>query len=69
MLLNIILDARTAEDIVIEYSGITGPTRIKDDLSLQEAYIVSSEGRLILGVQMSDAYVPYSVQIQRELVV
>ena len=39
MILNIVHDAATADDLVIEYSSYDGIRSIVDDTTLQEAYL------------------------------
>jgi hypothetical protein len=57
MLLKMIRDTHNADDLIIEYSGMEGIQRIKDDDSLQVAYVQSGDEKLVMGVQLAENYV------------
>ncbi|CAG9310557.1 unnamed protein product [Blepharisma stoltei] len=53
VIMNFISDVKTPQDIILEYSGPEGINSIIHDLSLQEAYILSTNQKLVIGIRLS----------------
>ena len=66
MILHIVTDASTADDLVIEYSSHDGIRCIVDDTTLQEAYLQTSGEQLIIGIQLSDEYTSIEDRVRRK---
>lgn len=53
-------DAQCEQDVVLEYASPTGIKLITNDISLQEAYVVTQP--TIIGIRLARDYVPFQVR-------
>ena len=62
VVLKMIPAARSEMDVVMEYCASTGVKTIINDISLQEAYAVSSSQPTIIGLKLAKGYIPFEVR-------